>query len=74
MDETIKPKSIIHVEFSDVGSVQIVNFRMDNVTTLQVLALASLLDAKARNDIQREEERIRIQIPPPDLEKMLIRQ
>lgn len=48
MDNT---QNIIHVEFDGVGSVNFKQFVMNNVSPLQVIALANYLEVTAKSEL-----------------------
>lgn len=53
-----KPKSFLYIEFADIGSVM---FRMntEGITPLQLLAIASYLEVRGKNElIKQENEKI----------------
>lgn len=53
-----KPRSFVLAQFEDVNSV-VMNLVLENVSPGQVLALASILEVKAKNAfIQMENERL----------------
>ena len=54
MDEQTQPKSFVFAVFSDIGNVN-VNVKFENVTPLQVLALAAYLELKGKSALMEEE-------------------
>jgi hypothetical protein len=53
-NEEEKQKSFVFVQFAEVGSV-VLNVQFENVTPLQVIALAEYLGVKGKNQLVLEE-------------------
>ena len=49
-----KPSSFILIQFAEVGSTAF-QIKMDGVTPLQILAIASYLDVKGKNELIKQE-------------------
>lgn len=54
-ENTNEEKSFIYIEFEDVGSVEITNYKLENVSPLQLLAVSAFLEfeGKATLSVQR---------------------
>lgn len=68
------PKSFFFVSFEDVGSVVMTNMNFVGITPLQMIALASWLEVKGKNElIQQENKRLEMEAerniarPPPGI-------
>ena len=59
MDEEKKesPKSFFFVSFEDIGSVIMTGMNIIGITPLQMIALASWLEVKGKNELIEQENR-----------------
>jgi len=54
MDKNTEDKSFIYIEFEDMGSAEIVGYNPQNVTPLQLLALASFLEFEGKSNLSMQ--------------------
>lgn len=71
-------KSFVYIEFEDIGSAEITNYKFENISPLQLLAMAHFMEfegkgalatqraAQMQAQIERE-QRQRIAVPSPNI-------
>jgi hypothetical protein len=79
MTDENEDKSRIYIEFEDIGSVEVKLYTVDNVTPMQLLALAHFFEFEGKNslavqraaqmqaEVQRQ-QRDQIIVPKPKME------
>jgi hypothetical protein len=76
-DEKQEDKSYIYIEFNDIGSVEIKDFQLNQVTAFQLLAMAHLMEFEGKNTLSVErmaqmqqsmEQQKQILVPKPNVE------
>ena len=71
-------KSFVYIEFEDIGSAEITNYKLENVSPIQLLAMAHFMEfegkgalatqraAQIQAQIQREQQQ-KIVVPTPNI-------
>jgi len=78
-DENNEEKSFIYLEFADLGSSEIVNYRFENVSPFQILLAHDLLEFEGKSALaiqrnaqmesQRQQQQMqKIAVPKPNIE------
>jgi len=72
-ENTNEEKSFIYIEFEDIGSAEITNYKLENVSPLQLLTLSSFLEfeGKAALSVQRAAQ-MQAQIERQQMQKIAV--
>lgn len=71
-------KSFVYIEFSDIGSVEIFNYQVENITPLQLLAMAHYVEFEGKSALaqqraaqfqaaQARQQQSQILVPKPEV-------